>query len=253
MAADFNIINAHERDCRLHFEPVEHRYTVSCEDGSTLVCDSVTTVVESLFEQFDADYWAARKAPSMGMTPDELKALWERKGKKARDLGTALHARIENHYLGNEDVPGDNDPEYAHFLEFERTHALKPYRTEWPVFSEKYRLAGTVDFLEYRDDCFNLWDWKRSSKLVSPGGAVMCSDPYGKCGMGPACTVPDTSYHHYCLQLGLYRAILAMEYGISVKAMRLGTFHPVYDRPYVLELPFLRDEVIAILNSRIGK
>lgn len=252
MAANFNIDNAHSRDCRLCFEPEGHTYTAVCDDGRQVPCDSVTMVIDSFFEQFDADYWAGKKAPAMGMTPRELKELWQRKGQTARDLGTALHARIENHYLGNEEPSGPNDAEYKHFIAFETEHSLMPYRTEWPIFSEKYRIAGTIDFVERRDGVFNIWDWKRSSKLIS-GGEVVDSEPFGKCGYGPAASVPDTPYHHYCLQLGLYRAILAMEYGIKVDKMRLGVFHPDYDRPYVVELPFLRNQVIAILNSRLDK
>lgn len=252
MKESYNSRNVHPRDKRLTFEPEGHTYTATAPDGSSVLCDSVTTVVESLFEQFDADYWAIRKAPALGMSPDELKQLWDKKGRKARDLGTAMHARIENHYLGNDDVPGPNDTEYAHFLEFEHRHTLRPYRTEWPVFSEKYRIAGTIDFLECRDGVYNIWDWKRSSKLISPDGEIISTNPYGKCGCGPAAGVPDTSYHHYSLQLSLYTAILAMEYGLKVSSLHLGVFHPAYDRPYVIPLPFMRDEVIAILKSRLS-
>ena len=60
-----NQINRHERDSLIHFEEESHTYTVN---GRVLK------------SQFDADYWAAKKAPAMGMTPEEVKALWERKG-----------------------------------------------------------------------------------------------------------------------------------------------------------------------------
>ena len=63
----YNERNAHARDRRLHFDAPTHTYYVDREsDGSQFVCESVTTIVEGLFEQFDADYWAARKATPEG-------------------------------------------------------------------------------------------------------------------------------------------------------------------------------------------
>ena len=60
---DYNLLNRHPRDRRIDFDAESHRYMV-CEAEGGEGCEyvSVTTIVESLFEQFDADYWAARKA-----------------------------------------------------------------------------------------------------------------------------------------------------------------------------------------------
>ena len=140
-ATNYNERHAHHRDSRIVFEPGEHKYIV---DGE-VVCDSVTQVVTSFFAQFDADYWAARKA-----TPDcpaeKLKAMWAAKGEEARDLGTLLHHRIEEYYLGHEsDCDAANERGYMHFMAFAADHSLTPYRSEWPIFSRRYRIAGTLD------------------------------------------------------------------------------------------------------------
>ena len=63
--------------------------------------------------------------------------------------------------------------------------------------------------------------------------------------------VPDTAYWHYALQVSVYRYLLESEYGIEVRCGRLGTFHPEYSRPYVIELPYMRDHVVALLESRL--
>ncbi|MDE6135800.1 MAG: PD-(D/E)XK nuclease family protein, partial [Muribaculaceae bacterium] len=247
---DYNIRNAHPRDCRIDFEPEAHEYRVTCHDGSVIVCDSVTTVIGDLFEKFDADYWAARKA-----TPDcpaeELKRRWAAKGEEARHLGTQLHDRIERHYLGQEPSPEAlADKAFRFFLDFDRIYSLKPYRSEWRIFSEKYRIAGTLDFLACADGGFVIYDWKRSSKIVDRNGALSLNS-YGKHAAWPVETVPDTVYYHYALQVSLYRYILETEYGIEPREAFLGTFHPDYDRFHVVAMPYLRNEVAAILNSRL--
>ena len=72
-----NQINQHDRDSLIRFDEASHTYSVHGQ-----VYKSVTTLIGECFEQFDADYWAAKKAPSMGVTPEELKAMWERKGEE---------------------------------------------------------------------------------------------------------------------------------------------------------------------------
>ena len=74
---------------------------------------------------------------------------------------------------------------------------------------------------------------------------------FGKYAKAPILHVPDTTYHHYALQVSLYRYLLESEYGIMVEDAYLGTFHPDYDRFHVVAMPYLRSEVIEILKSRL--
>ena len=120
---NYNEKHIHQRDALLMFEPETHTYT---HNGQ--VFKSVTTPVNEYFEQFDADYWAVKKAPSMGMTPQQLKDIWARKGEEARNLGTQMHEKIERHYLG---LPNTRDDTYRLFEQFAQSHTLCPYRTEW--------------------------------------------------------------------------------------------------------------------------
>ena len=91
---NYNELNAHPRDPYLKFDPESHTYTL----GDRILL-SVTNIVEDCFPKFDADYWALRKAPGMGMTPDELKARWEANATRSRSLGTEMHEKIERYYL----------------------------------------------------------------------------------------------------------------------------------------------------------
>ena len=237
---NYNEINRHSRDSQIKFESESHTYSYHDE-----VFKSVTTIVEECFEQFDADYWAARKAPSMGMTPEALKAMWEHKGEEARNLGTQMHEKIERYYMG---LPNTMDSTYQLFCQFAQQYELSPYRTEWAIYDEDYCVAGTLDFLNYKDGVFTIYDWKRSNKIIVQDVPEKVSR-WSKGALYPIAHVPDTTYWHYALQVSIYRYILEKNYGISVSQSRLAVFHPDYDRPYVIDIPYMKEEVITVLRN----
>ena len=145
---NINEKNAHKRDALIEFEPGAHKYTCAGEGGYT----SVTTWLHSHFKPFDADAiikkmmsnpvkW--KKSPYYGKTPDEIKAGWDQGRDEAAAAGTAMHQCIENFYLGdsNADLP-------PHFMDFVRDHPhLQPYRTEWMIFDEEVKIAGSIDMV----------------------------------------------------------------------------------------------------------
>ena len=239
---NYNELNSHPRDSRLLFDPESHTYYI---EGRPL--KSVTTLVEECFPQFDALYWAHRKAPQEGLTPEGLMAKGEAEACRARDLGTTMHDKIERYYLGEDS--GDDTDAYRLFRCFAAVNRLYPFRTEWRIYLEEYGIAGTLDFLERTPDgTYNIYDWKRSRKLINRFGMVEATSPFRKTGLHPISHLPDCSYYHYALQVSVYRYILEQKYGINVNKMRLGVFHPSYSGYYIVDLPYLRNEVISILK-----
>lgn len=244
---NYNEINTHPRDAYIGFEPESHTYTLGNE-----VLRSVTNIVEDCFPKFDATYWAERKAPAAGLTPDELIARWEEEGREARRLGTVMHDRIERYYLG--DDFGDDGEAYSMFRHFAAAQTLYPYRTEWRIYHEDFHVAGTLDFLERRPDgTYNIYDWKRSRKLVDCDGRIVNRSRFGKRGLGHAALLDDCSYNHYALQVSIYRIILESCYGININGMYLGVFHPENPSAYVIPLPFLESMALAILAENAAK
>ena len=198
---------------------------------------------------FDKGAWAAKKRPD---DPQSLIDEWAAKGKEARDLGTLMHDRIERHYLGEpHDSDAATDPTFCRFLRFAAERPLTPYRTEWRIFSERYKIAGTLDFLALDSDGeFSIYDWKRSTKVVDASGRVL-DNSYRRTGHYPLHFLADTTFNHYALQVSIYRFILAEHYGINVGRAFLGVFHPDMPRHYCVELPYLRKEVETLLNYRL--
>lgn len=241
---NFNEQNAHPRDSFIQFEPEEHVYTVR---GTRY--QSVTNFLSGFFPQFDTEYWAQRKAAAEHCTPEELIERWKRKGQMAAELGTRLHHNIELYLLG---MPCETDGEaFPLFLKFRHDHpALMPFRTEWSIYDEEHRIAGTIDLLEKRDGQYRMYDWKRSSKLIGRRGEVIKECRFGQKAFTPIAHIDNTSYFHYALQQSLYRYILEKHYGITLQSSSLVVLHPTYDDYHLIELPYLRAEVCAMLRVR---
>jgi len=240
----YNNDNAHSRDGLISFDPSRHIYSFAGEEFR-----SVTTVVEECFAKFDAERWAKIKCPT---DPESLIRQWNAKGREACELGTLMHERIERYYLGEPlDDEALSDKTFTHFRRFAAERPLTPYRTEWRIFSETYKIAGTLDFLGIdRQGRFTIYDWKRSTKVVDKYGSVIDKN-YGKTAFYPLSSLADTTFNHYALQVSIYRFILAEHYGITVDEAYLGVFHPEMPRHYCVKLPYLEAEVAALLKYRI--
>ena len=229
------------RDYKINFDEASHTYIV---EGKTL--QSVTNIVENCFPKFDAQLHAKTTAAKMGMTEEEVIAMWERKGKESRELGTAMHQKIESYYQGKD---SREDDAFRLFKVFADKVKLEPYRTEWAVYDTDYNIAGTIDFVDYQDGKYTIYDWKRSDKIIANGMPVKVSK-YQEKGLYPLEHLENCAYYHYALQLSLYKFILEKNYDIRVSDLRLGIFHPSYDKPYVLKMPYLENEVKTLMELR---
>ena len=238
----FNTRNKHGNDSKISFRESDHIYMV---DGVPL--DSVTSFVTNCFPKFNANFYAKRKAEELGKRPEEVLAEWEKKGQESRELGTAMHRKIEDYYLGKNPT---SDETFDLFRIFANKIILKPYRTEWAVYDWEHKIAGTIDFVDYQNGEYIIYDWKRSSKLIAGNGLPIKRSIHGEKALPPIDHLDDTPYYHYALQLGLYKYILEKEYNIKVSKLRLGIFHPSYNKPYIVEMPYLEDEINTLFGLK---
>lgn len=218
--------NPHPRDKEITFDEGPHIYTINGDSSFT----SVTTWVHKHFEVFDADKvidnmmrsknWPNNKY--YGKTKEEIKGEWDKNRDEAASAGTKMHYDIECFY--NECYKDTNKSvEFDYFMNFEREigSKMKPYRTEWMVFHEEYRLAGSIDMIfENPDGTLQIYDWKRCREIKKVNA-------WGKSAITEGIEyIPDTNYWHYCLQLNTYKKILEEKYGKKVTDMYLVCLHP---------------------------
>ena len=237
----FNDQNKHINDKRIKFYSEKHIYTI---DG--VPAPSASTIISRFFPEFDSIYWSNRKASSLGMTANDVAKMWADKGKKARDQGTFLHEQIENYYLG---LNYEETEEFDQFKNFIKDHYdLRPYRSEWRIFDDILNIAGTIDLIVANGNTHDIYDWKRSKKVVNFNGQPIEQNQWQQ-AVGGLSYIDDTSYNRYCLQQSLYKFILEKNYGITVDNMYLIVMYPDNQNYYKIKVPYLKSEIIYILET----
>ena len=281
MTTQLQTLYPHERDQYIRFYPRGHKYDIVCDPKSKYT--SVTTWVHTHFPKFDADaiiqnmfkgknwgpdnkYW--------GMTAEQIKQSWKSNGDSVSSAGTNLHERIEHFINGDDqgltlplpyfhkdlfdaycrshDGQPDRQPdaqlEWEYFLHFIRDHPeLKPYRTEWMIFDEGVKLAGSIDMVyENPDGTLSIYDWKRSKDITK-------ANTWNKFSTNPLTLhIPDTNFWHYALQLNTYKTILERKYDKRVTHLCLVRLHPdaVESTYELLEVPILTAEMEQLFGER---
>ena len=273
-----HVTATHARDALIEFDAGPHKYTCAGEGGYM----SVTTWNHSHFPHFDADAIIAKmnlthpKCKYYGQTPEQIKAGWDKGRDEAAALGTAMHAAIETYYGGTPPQPpleegrtqladagnGNTASELSdssagggaclrsvlpcHFLNFVADHPLlKCYRTEWMIFDEDVKIAGSIDFVsENADSTLTIYDWKRCKEIKK-------TNSFGVFALTECIAhLPDTNYWHYALQLNTYKTILERKYGKKVKEMFLVGLHPNLPTYQLMKVPVLEQEMTDLFALR---
>jgi ATP-dependent exoDNAse (exonuclease V) beta subunit len=267
--------NPHPRDAQIQFFEADHKYSILCDPDSKYT--SVTTWNHTHFEKFDADkiiknmmkgrnwnptnkYW--------GLSAEQIKTLWSSNVEAA--AGTALHYQIEcfmnnpkfttsdythqdlyaNYIITNPDYKTTTPLEWQYFIQFiQETPHLKPYRTEWTVYNEDIKIAGSIDMIyENPDGTLSIYDWKRSKNITRINN-------FNKFALTSCiCHLPDSNFWHYSLQLNTYKSILEKKYEKTITELVLVRLHPdAEEQTYeLISLPILNreiDDLYSLLQS----
>jgi hypothetical protein len=261
--------NAHPRDANIHFEEEGHKYTIN--DGSNRSYTSVTTWNHSHFPHFEADLIIKRMMSGKswkeghkywGLSAEQIKDLWNANRDNASGAGTRLHYEIEC-FMNSKVLKFDYTHlellqqyqilvkydkrylgfgiEWSYFLKFiEDFPELKPYRTEWTVYHEELKLAGSIDMVyENSDGTLSIYDWKRAADITRV-------NVWNKYALTPCIShMPDSNFWHYALQLNTYKAILESKYGKVVRDLYLVKLHPdSEEKTYeLIRIPDLKYEI----------
>ena len=218
-----------------------------------------------------------------GMTGDEIKESWAKNGEEQARLGTNLHYDIEcflnidmkeggesvsythqdllsiyeyeakldsfadkNSPTEGEDKKGD---EWNYFLNFLKDTAwYRPYRTEWRIYHEELKIAGSIDMVYENDDgTLSIYDWKRAKDITR-------MNIYKKYAVHECLkNVPDTNFFHYSLQLNFYKYILENKYNKKIKDLYLVRLHPnnknkTYD---LIKCKDMTSEIKSLVANRL--
>jgi ATP-dependent exoDNAse (exonuclease V) beta subunit len=249
-----------QRDQRISFLEEPHLYLIDEKLVPGLL--SVTTFVHTFFEHFDADLVIEKMMNSKGWvnskyygkTADEIKAEWDKIRDEAADAGTKMHLAIEQYYNSQIDptIPLEQEPkvidtvEYRHFEKFKKDHEhLVPFKTEWRIFDEDLKLAGSIDMIfkdPNNEGCIYIYDWKRSKEIKFQN--------WFQKGLAPLEHLDDCNYNHYTLQLNVYRYIIEKNYGLKATELAIVVFHPNNDSYRKIPIKFKDLEIEQVMNHR---
>ena len=270
-----SIRNEHPRDKHIKFFEKEHKYIIDLEPDVKYT--SVTTWIHEHFEKFEADKIIQKMMSGVswkeghkywGKSPEEIKSLWNSNKDSVAGAGTNLHFEIECfnnnrnllvNYTNKElyDIYINNDKnnhhnskslEWQYFINFVRDNPdLKPYRTEWTVFNEDFKISGSIDMVyENPDGTLSIYDWKRCKNITR-------INTFNKFALPPSiCHLPDSNFWHYALQLNTYKFILETKYDKKIKDLYLVRLHPdAEEKNYeLIKLPDLLTEIEELLQNK---
>lgn len=185
-----------------------------------------------------------------GMTDEEIKDLWEKKGRLASNLGTEAHYLCELFLNG---LPSRWwEPEMKVLFDFVRDYAVPNgivvHNTEKEIYSTEADMGGSVDAILYdtRNDMYIILDFKRSDKLKND-----VHNSFSTKMLPPLSHLDDCRGASYSLQLGIYQYVLEKDYGLNVSDRILLSIHP--DAPFVTSVPYLKAEVEFIMLTQASK
>ena len=260
--------NLHKRDTQATLDEETHIYNINGETDYT----SMTTFIHSLFEKFDSDKiidnmmmskkWTENKY--YGMTRQEIKDLWNKNNREATEAGTKMHYDIECFY--NRIININNSKEFEYFMNFHNDNIkdrLEPYRTEWIVYGEDIKIAGSIDMVFKKNkknknnknnnknnnskETLDIYDWKRCREISKKSN-------FNKWSINEKIEhIPDTNFWHYGLQLNGYKYILENYYDKIVEDLYLVCLHPnnKNDNYILIKVPDLQEEIKTLFNERL--
>lgn len=273
--------NHHSRNDLITFKEDGHIYQIKDVASVKSVTTWIHTLfpqfnADNTIEKIIAsDAWKNGSSRYANMTSDEIKSQWEEKRTTASSKGTQLHNAIEYYYnlltfikdkynaspTELVDIAlADFNEERTLFRQFETDRASSltftnaqgfnftqdfsnwiPYRTEWCIFDEGAKLAGTIDMIFRDGEDFIIVDWKRCAEFKK-------NNPFETACHPVLSHMPNTNYWHYTLQLNTYRYMLKRKYNINVKQLFLVGIHPDNEKYQMTEIPIL-DSIMEKLFS----
>lgn len=221
---------------------------------------SVTRFIEQYCNEFNAEEVAERVATKQNKTVQQVLDEWQYKNKFACEKGSTCHEFAQALWYNGKYEPlyFDNSEEYKMAVAKIRCQAinfhedyldrLEHLADEFVVGSEEYNIASAIDhlFINKLTGGLVLVDYKTNSDIHK-------SEKYAKNMKVPLQHMKDYTLNHYYIQLSIYRYLLEKYTGLEVSEMFIVYFSENIKDYEIIEIPYLKEEVIKILENRREK
>jgi hypothetical protein len=262
------------------FLPQEHKY-VSVDQNDAIEWTSVTTVVSKFKEPFDADAIAIKssknkKSKWYGMSPEDIKQSWKNESDRAITLGTWYHNQRESDLLECESITREGcklkivKPIEENGIKYAPEQKLEDgVYPEHFVYLKSAGICGQSDRVEIVNGKVNIYDYKTNKEIKKE--SYVNWEGMSKKMLSPVSHLDDSNYWHYALQLSFYMYMIIKhnpklkpgklcldhvifeEDGVDEKGNKIHKLdiegHPFIKEVVTYELPYLKSEVINIINQ----
>lgn len=258
----------------------EHKY-VSIDAENSIEWTSVTSIISKYKKPFDADAIASKssknkKSKWYGMSEDDIKQAWKNESAKAVNLGTWYHNQREKDLLAcntikinDTDIPiirpiTENNLKVAPIQKLE--NGIYP---EHLVYLKSAGICGQADRVEVINGVVDIYDYKTNKEIKSVG--YVNWEGISEKMLPPLHHLDDCNLNHYNIQLSLYMYMI-LKHNPKLKPGKLVVEHiqfkeagkdaydnrvvfyddkgePVVDKIVQYHLPYLKTEVIGIINK----
>jgi len=260
------------------FNAADHSYkSIEAEDIDWI---SVTSLLSNFKKPFDAEKIAAsvtKKSRSkwFGIPPEKILELWKAEADRATTLGTFYHNQREADLcsLSSIELEGIPIPIYKPIEEGALKKAPEQKLTdgiypEHMVYLKSAGICGQSDLVEVVNSKVNIIDYKTNKEIKTESFKNWegISDKM----QHPVSHLDDCNFNHYALQLSIYMYIILKhnrklrpgkiyihhvifevegtdEYGYPITRYS-SNGDPVVKEVIQMEVPYLADEVISIIN-----
>jgi len=260
------------------FNAADHSYkSVEAEDINWI---SVTSLVSSFKEQFDAVAIATKssknkKSKWYGIDPELIQEIWKQESERAMALGTFYHNQRESDLcsLASIEKEGIPLPVYSPVEKDGVKHAPNQKLTdgvypEHMVYLKSAGICGQSDLVEVVNNKVNIIDYKTNKEIKTE--SFKDWEGISKKMLNPIAHLDDCNFVHYSLQLSIYMYII-LKHNPKLQPGKMFLHHIVFEEegkdkygnpitkyseqgdPIVkevtpIEVPYLKDEVISIVN-----
>ena len=241
--------NKHTNDKNIILYGKKHIYYIKNSKQKYL---SVTNIIDYFFPETEFNDFRINFNKTNKGGHKNIKNTIKRKKKSKKILekkyeiegfkGRKIHNDIDKYLNGCEIT--NKSKEFSQFKSFLNNNPeLEIYRTEWLIYSKKYKIVGIVDaiFRNKKTGEFYLYDWKRIKNIYTNPNF------FYNYGYYPISNIPNLNGYHYFLQLNFYKMILK-EYDIHISNMYICQFHPHLDNYKIVKSYNLTNDIFKLIR-----
>jgi len=216
-----------------------------------------TGLIEQYTQDFDAQAVAERVAERDNKSVQEVLDEWKQKNKYACDKGHLGHLYAQSlwnkenvldeieKFTNGLETPLDKILDQADNFYCDYKDRLEHLYDEYVIGSEEYDIASAIDhlFINKLTGWLVLVDYKTNSDIHK-------SERYAKNMKVPLSHLKDYTLNHYYIQLSIYKYLVEKYTNLKIEEMFIVWFSENTENYEIIEIPYLKNEVIKILENR---